>query len=95
MAQPVADDAQRLASGSIRNLGDAWSRMRVGVISRGVYVAPKQRGVGRRGDRSRSRPNLAGRLMDEAMQPALDRNAGETERRFDDALGRVVNNFSR
>ena len=86
VAEPVADDAELLARLRIRNIGVEWSRMRVGVTQRAVYVAPKQRGVRSRAGQRFRRPNLAGLLMDEAMEPALDANARQVERELDGVL---------
>lgn len=77
VAEFVRTDAEELALGRVRNVGVPWSRMRVGVTSKSVYVAPKKRGVRRRGPEGRRRPNLADLLMDRAMQPALDGNQRE------------------
>jgi hypothetical protein len=95
VADPVKDDAEDLATAKISNIGDTWAKMRIGQTLDSIYVAPKQRGVGRRGDRSRKRPNLAARLMDDAMQPALDRHQADAQDRVDDMLGRVASRFSR
>lgn len=86
VAEPVRAEAQQLAAARIRNIGQRWARMRVGVTQKLVYVAPRQRGV-RSG--ARRRPNLAPLLMDRAMQPALDRHAGEVVKRLDQLLGRL------
>ena len=61
-----------MAGSRITNIGGDWGQMRTGVLTRAIYVAPRQRNRG--GDR---RPNLAGMLMDRAMQPALDDKEGE------------------
>ncbi len=88
VAEPVRSDAERLAVSGIRNVGLPWSRMRVGVTSKSVYVAPKERGRRSR----RRRPNLAGLLMDRAMSPALELNQGriahEVEEMLDDLFER-------
>ncbi len=70
-AEPVRSDAESRASSAIPRIGLPWSRMRVGVTRHSVYVAPRERGV-RRG--SRRRPNLAGLLLERAMEPALEAN---------------------
>lgn len=94
-AEPVRADAEDLAVERIRNIGRPWSRMRVGLTARLVYVAPRERGVkGRAGLVSR-RPNLAGLMMDRAMQPALDNNIDEVERRIDHWLGDVEQDWGR
>lgn len=65
-AEPVKEAAVHLAASNIRNIGPVWQRMRVGVTNTVVYVAPKtRRKAGTR------RPNLAGLLMDKALEPAL------------------------
>lgn len=79
-AEPVRRDAESLARSSIRNIGEAWPQMRVGVTTRVVYVAPKQR------SRGRKRPNLAGLLAGRAMEPALERNRHDVEQRVGRAL---------
>lgn len=88
----VADDAERFADSRIRNIGGAWSQMRVGVTQRLVYVAPKQRGTR---NTTAMRPNLAPLLMDRAMQPALDENRDEVDREFGHMLDRVVDRWGR
>lgn len=90
-AEPVRVDAERLAGSQIRNLeaGDPWTGMRVGVTTRVVYVAPKQRGVRSRADQRRRRRNLAGLLRGRAMEPALERNEIEVAREVDGLLGEM------
>lgn len=87
VAEPVRADATVRAEQEIRNIGQLWSQMRTGVTSRVVYVAPKRRGR----QSALRRPNLAGLLMDRAMQPALDAHAGQIERELErmlDGIGR-------
>lgn len=95
VAEPIADNAERLAVEEISRIGPKWSRMRVGVTTKAVYVAPRERGVRSRGLKQRKRPNLAGKLMDEAMEPALEANANQVEARVERALERMANTFSR
>lgn len=83
-AEPVRSRATDLAQTEIRNIGDRWSQMRVGVTTSLVYVAPKARR--RRGS---PRPNLAGLLMNRAMQPALDEKAPEVVGLLDAMIGRL------
>lgn len=88
-AEPVQRDAEVFARQRIPRIGEPWSRMRVGVTTKVVYVAPRQR--------SRSlnkRPNLAGLLMERAMQPALDAHEHETVRELDRMLDRVADRFN-
>lgn len=84
VAEVVRSDAQSRASSSIRNIGPRWERMRTGVTTRVVYVAPLARNRG-----GPPRANLAGLLMDRALQPALDANEGEVVARVDMVLGRL------
>ncbi len=92
VAEPIRSEAEDLAKRRIRNIGPNWSRMRVGVTQDLVYIAPRQRGVK---SGPRRRPNLAVRLMEDAMRPALNRHAHEVEKDLDEMLGRVSNKFSR
>jgi hypothetical protein len=91
-AAPVRTDAQRLAAGAIRRAGakDPWARMRVGVHRSVAYVAPVERNKG--GPRRRK---FGTRLMDEAMNPALERNRAHVDRRFDHLLDEVTNAWTR
>jgi hypothetical protein len=84
--EPVRTRAESLAQSEIRNIGDHWSRMRLGVTTSLVYVAPMSRR--RRGAKS-ARPNLAPLLMDRAMQPALEQAAPEVYGLIDVMLGRL------
>lgn len=94
-AEPVRQEAEALAVSNIRRIGIPWSRMRIGVTQRVVYVAPKQRGVTSRGNARMRRPNLAKRLMDEAMQPALDSNRAQVVEKLDDVLRTVGREWER
>lgn len=95
VAEPVRAEAQQLAAGTIRNIGPAWPRMRVGVTRNLVYVAPRQRSRTSRTNPRVRRPNLAGLLMDQAMQPALDRNQTRVERELEQMLDQVADRFNR
>jgi len=83
-AEGVAERAEELALAGIRNIGEPWSRMRVGVTARSVYVAPRQRSR-----RTRRRPNFARLLLERAMEPALRERAHEVRRRLEEALDRL------
>lgn len=89
VGEPVRLTAETLASSTIRRITPAWARMRTGVTTRLVYVAPRQRGVRGR-DQRRRRPNLGTLLMDRAMQPALEQHRGRIETDFDQMLDRLV-----
>jgi hypothetical protein len=71
VAEPVRADAERLAVAAIPTVGIQWSRMRVGVTTTSVYVAPRQRGTR---DQRKRRPKFAGLLLGRAMEPALQHN---------------------
>lgn len=94
VAKPVQQDAQILALARITHIprSPQWARMRVGVTRKVTYVAPRQRGQ-RRGPLKR--PNLAGLLLEQAMEPALQRNETETVRRFERMLDKVATDFNR
>lgn len=85
-AEPVRVSAETLAVVSIPRIGVPWSRMRVGVTRRSVYVAPVQRGVKARGNARLRRPNLKGLLLDRAMYPALVQHESSIESRVIDML---------
>lgn len=98
-AEPVKRDAESLALANISHVGDKWSKMRVGVTQRVVYVAPKQRGRRARGgtisDRRRHADVFfAAKLMGQAMEPALTRNATEIEHRAEVALDHIADKFN-
>lgn len=95
VAEPVRRDAEQLAQARIVRIGAKWFKMRVGVTRRVVYVAPRQRGVKKTGERWRRRPNLADLLMDKAMEPALEQNEAKVEQAVDKVLDRVIADFNR
>lgn len=84
-AEPVKADAEVLASTRIRNMTSSWSRMRVGVTRTSVYVAPRSRAT----SGSRKRRNLFDLMTGRSLEPALEANVNEVERRLDDVLGTV------
>jgi hypothetical protein len=89
-AEPVRRDAEILAASSIANITHPWSRMRVGVTKRAVYVAPRKRGTR---FLTRRRPNLARLLRFNAMEPALDRNRIQVANQLDKLLDRIEQDF--
>jgi hypothetical protein len=95
-AQPVRRDAQALASSEITNVqqGDPWAGMRIGTGRSLVYVAPIERSRGR-GDSPRRRPKFGTKLMDEAMEPALERNRANVENRLDSMLDEFADLWER
>ncbi len=100
LVKPVKLDAEQLAVREISHIGKPWSTMRIGITQKLVYVAPKQRGSKARRAavsprRRLSDQRFAGRLMDEAMQPALDRNVEKIEKGFEDVLEHMADNFNK
>lgn len=91
-AEPVRADAERLAAASIPRIGLPWSRMRVGVTTNNVYVAPKHRGTR---DERRRRRNLAGLLLERSMLPALDQNKDDVVRAVDNLLVEIGRDWER
>lgn len=97
-AAPVRSEAQTLAATRIRNVhvGDPWSRMRIGRMQgTTVYVAPVERGAKGRGSQRRRRRQFADLLMERAMQPALDHNREQVERRVERLVAEVVELWGR
>jgi hypothetical protein len=88
-AEPVATTAEVLALNKIRNMRKSprWSEFRVGSYVGLIYIAPRKRGTK---VRSRQRPNLAGLLMDRAMEPALSVNESFVAGAADGAVGKAV-----
>jgi hypothetical protein len=87
-AVPVQQTAQRLAATDAR-AGTKWSRMRIGVSARKVYVAPAaRRTVGA------PRPNFGGRLLGRAMMPALEQEQDDVMRRMEKALDNIADAFT-
>jgi len=96
IAEPTRQDAERSAMSSIRRMPGSpkWSRMRVGVTQRVVYIAPRQRGTRGRGPAGRARPNLGNLLMDRAMQPALERNEEQIFQNVEQLMDRIAADFN-
>jgi len=85
IAEPVRVTAQQLALTEITNMTEAWSQMRVGTTGKFVYVAPQSRRK-----RGSPRPNLAGLLMDRALQPAADANEGKVADGVEHLVDRIM-----
>jgi hypothetical protein len=100
-AEVVRPDAEQLALAEIPRISTPgttipWQQMRVGVSRRTAYVAPVQRGVRSKTRMGRySRSKFAGKLLDEAMEPALAQNVPRVEREFGDALDDLGRMWSR
>jgi hypothetical protein len=86
--EPVRDSAERLALADIRNMTAGWARMRVGITTKEVYVAP----ASRRADGT-GRSNVGRLLMERAMFPAVKKHeaelVGHTEKVLDDLSNRA------
>jgi len=93
VAEPVRAEAERLALSEITRVTEPWARMRTGVTSKLVYVAPRQRGIKGRGDDPRRRPKFADLLMNRAMAPALERNKARIEHEVERLLDHVADEF--
>lgn len=93
-AKPVAADAEHNVTAAIKTITPPWAKMRVGVTSTLVYIAPKQKGVGRRGDSEKRRPNLAD-LMAPPMEEALAENEKHIVRTVDDILTEMERDWGR
>lgn len=94
LAEPVRTTAEGLAIEKIRRMTMEWSRMRVGISTASVYVAPVARGVKKHGD-PRNRPNLFDLLLGRALEPALDQNIGGVVAGVEAWLGGVVDDVAR
>ena len=96
-AAPVRSEAQRLA-GQITHVGGEsrpWARMRIGMYSSLVYVAPVERGVKGRGNERFRRPRFGTKLLSEAMEPALEGRQQQVADRLDKLIDEVADVWER
>lgn len=100
VAEPVRHDAELLALSGIPHMAPIvsksavpWWRMRVGVTTKSVYVAPVQRGVKGRGDLSKRRPKFADLMLERSMEPALERNRDAAVAAVDAALSHIAHEW--
>lgn len=84
-AKPVAEHVEGKARSEIRNIGPAWSQIRIGAPSGQVYLAPKQRNRG-----GSPRPNLAGALMTRAMLPGVREKRRDFIREVEKSFDRLA-----
>lgn len=86
-AEPVRALAESYAFGGIRNIGNEWGEMRLGVsLAQGsVYIVPARRNSG-----GSPRPNLGTLLLDEAMLPALAKKQDSVVEAVGDAFDRLA-----
>lgn len=95
VAEPIREDSERLAGEKIRNILSPtaevdWWRMRVGLTRVSLYVAPFERGrLTKRNPSRYRRRNLAGLLLEKAMEPALARNEPRAVAAVDHVLATV------
>ena len=89
-AEPVKARADALGPERIRNLhvGDPWSRNRIGVTQRTVYVAPVERGRSR--NPKSKRPNFKALMLERAYEPALEEKSTEIR----DRLGGLLDDIA-
>lgn len=94
-AEPVQRGAEALSQARITRIGPRWWKMRVGVTRTLVYVAPRQRGIGKgKGADPRRRRKFGDLLMERAMEPALEQNETQVEQLIDRFLDHVVADFN-
>jgi hypothetical protein len=91
-AEPIRLRAQALAVEEIPRIGIPWSRMRVGVTQKLVYVVPQQHGTKRQQNK---RPNLVDLLLDRAMNPAFVENIDRVIQAIDEVLATVGSAWER
>lgn len=91
VAVPVSRDISRLATEHISRLGKRGARMRIGITTRLVYVAPAYRGV--RPGSPLARPNFAP-LMGAQMEEALREDHALVERELERVFSRVERKWS-
>lgn len=84
VGEPVRRTAEQYATAEISHIGNQWPQMRLGVTKKMVYVAPRQRNRG-----GSPRKNLAGLLINRAMEPALGAHENEVLRRVESMLDRL------
>lgn len=95
LAEPVKDDAQSLAEATIPRIGPKWGKMRVGVTTKAVYVAPRERGIKTRGADPRRRPKFADLMEERAMTPALEKNRAKIEAGAESVLQELADEWNR
>lgn len=77
-AEPARAKAESLAVANISNIGGYWSRVRLGVTQKSVYIVPKAR---RRG--GSPRPNVGVLLLEQAYEPAVQESEPEIRDRLE------------
>lgn len=87
--QPAKTRAEKLAGSRIHNMLSPtalvdWWKMRIGITTAAVYLAPGQRRNG-----GSPRPNLGPLLMNDAMLPAVEETLPEVRMKLDGWLDRL------
>jgi hypothetical protein len=95
VAEPIRADAETFAASGIRRIGPRWSKMRVGVTRKLVYVAPRQRGLKARGRDPRARPKFADLMEQRAMEPALRKNEANIEASIETLFEKISHDWNR
>ncbi len=85
VAEPVRSLSEQMAVGNISNVGATWSRMKLGVKARAVYVAPRARPTGQ----GTARPNLA-RMLKAQMEASLEQKTPDVVKGFEDMIDRLT-----
>jgi hypothetical protein len=95
IATPVKETAESLAATRISGLaaGEPWTKMRIGVTQKLVYVAPKKKGV--RGRTPAKRPNFANLLATRALDPALEQNEQRVVRDLEQMMDKLAGKWNR
>jgi hypothetical protein len=75
-------EAESRVGANIENIGPRWQRMRLGIIVKGVYIAPKSR---RKNAAASLRPNLAP-LLKTQMESALEAKKWILELRMNELI---------
>lgn len=91
IGEPIRSEASSLALASIRNISIPWATMKTVLTVNTIAVVPASKSRGR--GKGAKRHNLAGLLMDKALEPALARNHDRIADDVNAALGRVVAKF--
>lgn len=95
-AEPVRQDAGRLSQIEISGMKRAkakpppWSIQRTGQTTHEVYIAPKERGVKSRTDRSKRRPKFKAIMLGKSYEPALARDSMLVKASVDAWLTKIV-----
>lgn len=102
VAEPIRATAEALGPARIRGLGvgEAWSKMRIGITQSSVYVAPRERGYrGRQGGRSDARykadQGFGEMMLARAMEPALYHHQEQVIHGLERMLDRACDKFNR